>query len=134
MADNKGVAEADALATFVGSDRKNLSVSVSILRNDKRTKEPMNIQYVRAIQTFFCLDMPAGKKAWEAALKKIETDKAAAKKAKADKAAADKKAKADKAAADKAAADKAAKDKSRLQRIVDPGVTPGVCFLYNPNL
>lgn len=117
MKDNKGVAQADALADFVGSDRKNLSVSVSILRNPARTKEPMAITYVRSLQTFFCTDIPAGKAAMDKALKvaadaaaKEKADKAAAKKAAADKKAADKKAADEKAAAEKKAADAKAKD------------------------
>ena len=74
----------------------------------------MNIQYVRSIETFFCLDIPAGNKAWGLSLKKIEDAKALAKKVADDeKAAAKKKAaddKAKKVADDKAAAAAAKKD------------------------
>ena len=83
MKDNKGVALADELAAFVGADRKNLSVSISILRNEARTKDPLNIQYVRSIETYFCVDMPAGKTAMDKVLKLVEDQKKADKKAKA---------------------------------------------------
>jgi hypothetical protein len=96
MNDNKGVVTRDALLKATGADSKNLSVAVSILKNPDRIKEPMNVVYLRGNTTFYNLDNAAGKKAYDAALKMLEDQKAATKKAQA---AEKKDAKADKKAA-----------------------------------
>ncbi len=80
---NKGVASREVLMKATGADAKNLSVSVSILRNGKRTKNPVNVKYLRATQTFYMI--PEGEKAMNAAIKVAEDAskaKAAAAKAK----------------------------------------------------
>jgi len=45
----------DAIMKALGCDSKNAAVAVSILRNPKRTKEPMKIQYDRKTETYSLL-------------------------------------------------------------------------------
>jgi hypothetical protein len=72
MNTNKGVASREQLMAATGADARNLSVAVSILKNGKRTKQPLDIRYVRSTGTFYALPMAA------AALKAAEKIAAAA--------------------------------------------------------
>jgi hypothetical protein len=106
MTENKGVISRANLMEATGADAKNLAVAVSILKNPKRQKEPMVVQYIRKLETYYNMDSDAGAKAHAAAIQKMADDDAAAK-------AADKKAKAEKKAQDKANAAKLAEEKSK---------------------
>jgi hypothetical protein len=75
---NKGVASREMLISATGADAKNISVSVSILRNGKRTKNAVNVQYLRSTKTFYLI--PEGEKAMEAAIKAAENVKVQKKK------------------------------------------------------
>lgn len=53
-----GWATRETLMEATGADAKNLSVAVSILKNPKRTKEPMAVDYVRGNQVYFAVGHP----------------------------------------------------------------------------
>jgi hypothetical protein len=79
----KGIATRAELMAATGADTRNLSVAVSILKNGKRTKEPMKIEYVRKTQTFY--QLPLAAKALAAVQKELEAAKAPKKAAKTGK-------------------------------------------------
>ena len=91
--DNNGIAAKEDLMEATESDAKNLSVSVSILRNSTRTKEPRKVVYLRGNETYYDLDNPRGAKAYtsdtEALKKQAELDKKEARKEKKAEAAVD---------------------------------------------
>ena len=84
MTAGKGIVSREVLMEATGADSKNLSVAVSILKNPARQKEPMLVQYIRKLGTYFCMDMPEGAKAHAEALQKMVNEET---KAKSDKAA-----------------------------------------------
>ena len=85
---NNGVGTREALMEATGADARNLSVAVSILKNGKRTKEPMEIKYLRSAGTFYA--MPMAEKAYEAAVQvALDAKKAKKSEKKLEKKAAD---------------------------------------------
>lgn len=80
MVANKHVISRDDLMAATGADSKNLSVAVSILRNAARTKEPMNVMYIRTIAMYFNVDVKVGEAAYNKAMKAIEAEKKTTKK------------------------------------------------------
>ena len=86
MAAHNGVISQDVLCSEVGADKKNLAVSVSIIRNPDRTKEPMKIAYSRKHKTFYDLSVKKAADAYVAAIKEVEDAKKAKKKTKKAKA------------------------------------------------
>jgi hypothetical protein len=80
MVANKHVISRDDLMEATGADSKNLSVAVSILKNAKRTKEPMTVMYIRKTGMYFNVDVKMGEAAYNKALKALEAEKKTPKK------------------------------------------------------
>lgn len=78
--ENGGVGTKAELMEATGADSKNLSVSVSILRNGERIKEPRKVLYLRANETYYDLDNKDGREAFEAAQSVAKDAQAQAKK------------------------------------------------------